>query len=526
MNRKELLQLQREIKSLIAQNRIEEAILKTRIVVDCSQNNQIGNQFLIINNRYNREKTKFIKGTKENEVEDNKINYALSILLDDAVKVAQETISRPFPLNKINRYSFSFIDFFCALLINIELFILIKKRLFPDWSNSAFLKDITIIISFFSLFALLLFLIQAAKARVKSVRNTFGVLGALLLTLSFATFTIKQAPYLEKVYFYISNHNWDFAEKEFNALDQRKLKPELVKTFEYFIATHKESDTHAYPEGQVLRSRKNAVENLISKKFDYKLMNSLALAEIYKSLYFAEDDKDHIRSAINYLKQKKGNINVHMKRGELTLAMKDYEKAKEEFTNALNYRPNPTQLSIIQLNLGNISATLGNVDGALEKYREAEENYPAIKKFVFYSNYSYLLMLAGKYKLAEEKVRYALKINSTDWYSYLNLGLIQEKQGSWLDAIHNLDAVMQKSDNVDAKREAGIFKGRCMEIAGYDRKEFVETYLQALNMNTASESVDYYSNNIKTLYKHIIRSLQETNTHGIEVYIKWFEDRV
>ena len=431
-----------------------------------------------------------------------------------------------------------------VFLIIIEIILLIKFRFYAEWNFYSFLISYQSIVLLTGLISpMILIFIKAYRGTdsetfiIKIIRSRFETIGkakntVLILLIQFtllflAIVIFRESPYLKKITYYIENHNWEYAEKELNELDKSKIRPNIYNTYAYFILTHKETDIHNFPDGKILRERKNAVERLLFEdKFDYQLMNSLTIAEIYKSLYFSEDESSHISSGISRLAYSKENASVLLKKGELLLAIKDYSKAKKEFRSALNSLPNPTQESIILSNLGNILASEGAYTHAIDNYKKAELNYPEIRKFIFYSNYSYLLMLNKDYKSAEKKVRLALKINPGDWYSYLNLGLIQEKNEDYQDAIHNFNLVIEKTDNDDSKREAGILKGRCMEICGYEINEVVRVYLKALNKDFSDQSANYYLSNRDDLYNDLITGLKETNTHGIESYVAWFEKKL
>lgn len=431
-----------------------------------------------------------------------------------------------------------------TISIIIKIIILVKFRFFPEWTFYSFFTSYQSIGLLTGLILPTVFIFIKAYRSTDSetfiisiIRNSLGTLekagkAILILLTSFISLALLiffwgESAYLEGVNYYLKNHNWIYAEKEIEALDQAKIRPQILNTFKYYILTHKESDTHNYPEGETLRQRKNAIEKLLFEdKFDYQLMNTLSIAEINKSLYFTEDEPDHITSGLSVLDKPKENAGIILKRGELLLAIKDYSKAKEEFNLALKKSPNSTQNAIILCNLGNIFAAEGDYKKAIDNYQKSERNYPDIRKFIFYSNYSYILMLNQDYDNAEKKVKLALKINPDDWYSYLNLGLIQEKKKNYHDAIHNFNLVIDKTDNKDSRREAGILKGRCMEISGYEEKECLTTYLKALGKDFSNNAVQYHLTHKNILYNDLITGLKETNTHGIEHYIEWFRTRI
>ena len=350
-------------------------------------------------------------------------------------------------------------------------------------------------------------------------------IGTILILLIF--FKDKR-PYFPNLTYYIENQNWNQAELEFQNIDSKKVYPDILRTFELYIKIHKISDISNYPKSKELLEMQNVIQGMLERKSDYNDMNTLTYSEISKAIYFAEDNKQPIEKAITLLNSKPQSSKILRKKGELLLATKNYISSKMIFNKALLTKPNLVDKAVIFSNLGNIFASTNKSDSAIYCYQMAEENYPPIRKYIFYSNFGYLLMLANKLDLAKDKIEEGLKIEPNDWYSYLNLGLIYDKKNQYLEAINNYQKVIEKTDNLDSKREAYIFMGRSLELNNQAKPLCLKCFLLALDRDTSQNNINLIMTNVnmqKLIYKDIASALLNTNTHGLEVYINWFKQK-
>ena len=100
MNRKSIKKLKDKIKNLIGQDRIGEAIQELHKIVDNHSNSDLQNQLIVLEARNYSEIKKFIVGIKENDIESNKIRYALAQFTDIVFKQVHGIYYFP-PLTKI-----------------------------------------------------------------------------------------------------------------------------------------------------------------------------------------------------------------------------------------------------------------------------------------------------------------------------------------------------------------------------------------------------------------------------------------
>jgi tetratricopeptide (TPR) repeat protein len=316
------------------------------------------------------------------------------------------------------------------------------------------------------------------------------------------------------------------------------VRPDVLDTLQLYVSVHELSERDRLKESRSLREDRDRVGDLLRSGADYYLFNTLSYAELSKTIYFLEksdETKKALNQGLQILQAKLKSLSGHQERaailgrlGELNLAAKDYSSATNFFEQAMPLESKPARLARLRANLGNAYASTGDISRAIGLYSVAENDYPEGRRSVFYSNFGYLLMLAKDFDVAERRINRALEIDPTDWYSYLNLGLVKEAQKKYDDASADFKQVIAKSENPDSRTEARILAGRCLELAGRPRAEYLALYLEADGRSTAQAQVERFGSDTKSrvaLYKSMARRLQGTNTHGIEPYIDWFVAR-
>lgn len=371
-----------------------------------------------------------------------------------------------------------------------------------------------------------------------AIRKTASILmvldAAMLLTLQMGGDKLLDDEFLT----YLRSSNWKYANAHLDRIKSEPLQDGLYETCLIYVSVHSLSDRDQLRGSLSLREDRQRVRQLLAAGTDYAALNSLTLAEISKAIYFIEDAGDPgnaLAEGISQLSNRKmGETDsvtigaLDAKIGELELAARNYSKALQHFDTALNGQPDKTLAARINANRGNAYAALGDTTTAIALYHEADKYYPEGRRTIYYSNFGYMLMLANKFDEAQKKIRQALQINPEDWYSYLNLGLVQEATGNFADACENFGYVASKSKLLDPKREGQVLGGRCSEIAKGLTPDCIALYLKADSRNHSQEAIARILSSpteLSALYSRMASVLRETNTHGTERYIRWFEDR-
>ena len=367
---------------------------------------------------------------------------------------------------------------------------------------------------------------------------TVAVLLLMLLSLTVALALIGERTVAYELVSLSQQSNWKHARSYLQTLGQEPLRPALQDTFKLFVDVHELSERDQLKGSRSLREDRQRAIELLDEGNDYRLLNSLSYAELSKAIYFIEDAdgrKVVLEEAIDRLSRRLAVLTDVLDQarliariGELKLAARDYSTARSFFESALALETRPTVVARLRANLGNVHAALGNLQRAVQLYNEAEANYPEGRRAIYYSNFGYLLMLAQDYGEAKQKVERALQIEPTDWYSYLNLGLIKERLGEYDDAYEDFKVVIAKSENPDSRREAKILAGRCLELAGRPPSEYLALYLEADGRSTSQNQLARVQNSAQeraALYSRMTTHLKNTNTHAIEAYIEWFQQK-
>lgn len=430
----------------------------------------------------------------------------------------------------------------------------IKLWLYPGWTWRGFFSDLRALTGLFLFgvfFAYWLFELYTSQTIHTGFRNAVrnflvhGKLSGLAASLLFATMglavallVVGERPIARELIGFADQSNWSYARRYVERQLSAPLHADAHNTLRLFVDVHEMSERDALRGSQSLREDRFEVQRLLEANYDPNQFNSLTFAELSKALYFIEDaDRttvrldeafEHLRREIDVATTAQDRARLIARMGEIRLAGRDYASAESLFKQALEQGPGDVLRARILANQANAIASSGNLAGAIELYREAELAYPEGRRAIFYSNYGYLLMLNENYASASQMVERALQINPDDWYSYLNLGLIYDAQGEYLDSLEQYRKVIENSPNPDSRREALIFSGRSLELAGGSPDDYLAYYLRADNRNPAAQQIanlQASDQDRRELYVRMTELLENTNTHGIENYVGWFRDR-
>jgi tetratricopeptide (TPR) repeat protein len=441
-----------------------------------------------------------------------------------------------------------------AILLYVLGLVAVKWWGYPGWTWRGYVTDLEAVVGllvFASGFGFWLFQLYRTRSLEEAVPPAVRRLllserlplavGALLLAasgLSVALLVVGECPVGHRLVLFAQQSNWKHAREHLHDLMESPLRKELVQTFTLFIDVHELSERDRLTGSSSLREDRQRVEQLLEEGHDAHLFNSLSHAELSKTIYFIEDAgarKTEISRAIERLERRLVSLTDELDRatllariGELHLADRNYSAAHSFFEQSLRFETRKTPTARLRSNLGNVYAARRDLRRATELYAEAESNYPEGRRAVFYSNFGYLLMLASDYDAAKQKVERALQIEPTDWYSYLNLGLIKERLGAYDDAYEDFKTVIARSDNQDSRREARILAGRCLELQGRPESEYLPFYLEADGRSTSPAQILRVQKSVEEraeLYSRMASLLESTNTHAIEPYVEWFGDR-
>lgn len=436
------------------------------------------------------------------------------------------------------------------LIIIYALGILVlKENFYVGWTWRGFVADYKTVITFLVFLSPPILLVWGiytkhtpGESLIDSVRRLLvgpflwlALLMEVFIAAGLAYLAIGSSPTVSKnLDFHLAQHNWTYADEELKRLRGKPIREDILFALEHYIDSHRRSNGNDFKDGQYHRAQRIAVKRAIEASAEMRRLNILSYAELSKIIFFVEDRNPaeleeakgllltEARNTVN--KEEAGQY--YLKAGDLLLAAKNYQGAKAIYDVALSFLEGRVSISVCLANLGNIFAATGKHNKAAQLYREAEVYYPEGRRDVFYSNYGYLLMLAGKLEEAEKAVRNALAINTNDWYSYLNLALIYDAQGQYSDAIKSYDEVISKTTKGDFLREAKLLKAYSLiKGLGNERKGFL-VILNALGRSPdiidrliASQQDRYLT------YLQAAQALKDTNTHGIEKYIIFFEEK-
>jgi tetratricopeptide (TPR) repeat protein len=440
----------------------------------------------------------------------------------------------------------------CCLYV--VLLVGVKWEVYPGWTWRGYLTDVHSLVglaAFAAGFLFWLFRVYRVKAiedvvheqvrRTLQSRRVASLVAALSasVTLGSAAVIVRgERDVAVELLEAVQESNWGQARALRDALATQPLRPSLQQTLRHFVDVHELSERDRLRESRSLREDIQRVRALLDAGEDNGGFNSLTFAELSKGLFFVEDAGDpkrHLQEGIDWVTGQAARVSDPFARpallaraGELHLAGKDYASARSMFDQALALEARSAARSRIRANIANTLAATGDTATAVRLYSESETDYPEGRRSIFYSNYGYLLMLARDYDAARQKVELALQIDPEDWYSHLNLGLIKESLGTYDDASEDFRIVIEQSTNPDSKREAGIFAGRCLELAGRTPTEYLPFYLRAAGRSSTPEQItrllaDRHA--LSALYDRMAVSLENTNTHAIETYITWFRTR-
>jgi tetratricopeptide (TPR) repeat protein len=340
-----------------------------------------------------------------------------------------------------------------------------------------------------------------------------------------------------KVRSHVENNNWIEADRELKSLKEQPLEPAILRALELFVESAESAARHHAPSNNELRQKKDSIEQLLSTRPFARDILVEARADNAKSLFFQEDKKDVVSEAIGFLKQEiereqdalVGAV-YQTKLGELLLVTRQYNQAIIVFERAITGLPEGARRSKALSNIGNVLASNGDYSQAIDYYQSAEAHYPEGRRMIFYSNLGYIHILAGNFQSAIDFIERAIKIDQSDWYSYLNLGIARDELRKHADAqVAYRKVIDNQTGNPDAISEAYIFLGRSIELQSGLSEDAVKNYLNALGRDNGQISRGTILANThkqNEMYDDIIELLLAVNTHGTERYIEWFRARI
>ncbi|MCH6545244.1 MAG: tetratricopeptide repeat protein [Deltaproteobacteria bacterium] len=141
--------------------------------------------------------------------------------------------------------------------------------------------------------------------------------------------------------------------------------------------------------------------------------------------------------------------------------------------------------STAHYNLGNILVDRGELDAAIERYRQAAEIDPSGTDII--NNLGSIFLQQGKLEEAIEQYQRAVKINPTDDYAHYNLGKILAKRGEYERAAEHLRRVVEINP---ADGEAHYDLGRVLTERG-DWDKAIEHYRRAVEVNPSDGNWQY-----------------------------------
>ncbi len=442
--------------------------------------------------------------------------------------------------------------FFLLLAITTLAVMVLKQEYFDCWTWLGAFSELSSLSPILgAAVPFLAFLWGIARLRSKydligrGVASIFdGWAAAMLLVVLLATciglisILVLRAPVscstrLERI---VADQNWSLAESELTQLNTMPLKKEISDTLQIFVSSAASAARYEYPPVNLLRQHRASLKLFLEQGQDYQNLNSVSFANNARSIFFQEDDPEILVDAIARLdfkiSEEKKPISkgiLYQKKGELHLANGEVEMCQEAIESALELLPEGPIWASAQTNIGHTYAIVGEIEKAIEKYELAEPYYPEGQRFLFYSNFGYLHTLAEQFTEAEEKIRRALRIKSDDWVSLLNLGLLYEKMDRHADsALAFRKVISDAPPDIDASREARLLLARILEISGASEYEILAASLSALERSSEVSAIERIASapSLRAdLYRDLADAMKRIDTHGIDEYIQWFEER-
>jgi tetratricopeptide (TPR) repeat protein len=439
------------------------------------------------------------------------------------------------------------------LVLYVVGLLALKWWIYPGWTWRGYLTDLKALsglVGFAAVAWSLLrlyrkttaeMLVQQAvtiTSREKNLRLVVVSLSAVIATAGGALLAVGERSPAGQLLKDAEQSNWQNARKALAVLQGEPLRHELQDTFTLFVSVHELSERDLLKGSRSLREDRARVKSLLEQGYDIHLLNSLTFAELSKAIHFVEDGDGtfpRLQEGLNHLNSRRAVFQNGIERativgrmGELHLAGKNYQAAGRMFEEALEFEQRQVARARLRANLGNVYAATSDLATATELYQLAEQDYPEGRRSIFFSNFAYLLLLSKDYDLARRRVDQALQLDPSDWYSYLNRGLIKEATGDYDDAVADFQVVIKNSENPDSRREAQILAGRSLELASRQPSEYLSMYLAAAARSTADVQLKRVAGDIGAqaqLYDAMAQLLADTNTHAIEPFIEWFRSR-
>jgi tetratricopeptide (TPR) repeat protein len=284
---------------------------------------------------------------------------------------------------------------------------------------------------------------------------------------------------------------------------------------------------------EIRRLHAEAAES-ISHGEDYDLLNSLSLAETDRMVYLAEKDRSRLDAGNDKLlelsRRRLSNseaLHVFVTSGDLKITGKSYQEAAQDLKKALSYNPSATEAALIHSEIDNCLAASNDMQEAQTEYKKAEDAYPEAYKFVFYSNYGYILLRDNRFNDSIDYLRRALEIKQDDWYSRLNLGFALEGIGEYDQAEAEYNKVIA-SNATDVKNFAYVLLGRAEEIQKQPAAKYLANFLLATGRAPTPDELHLMQSQrvqLGQLYRDAGAIIANGNSFGLDPYIDWFNKK-
>ena len=151
-----------------------------------------------------------------------------------------------------------------------------------------------------------------------------------------------------KLILYVENHNWLEAKIALSGLEKKPIHPEVLRIFQVFTESAETAARHNFPSVNELRQQRHKILTLLDSTRFFRELVVRSYADNAKSIYFQERDEDIIDSAIELIQREISKSKqilrtiFTMKIGELYLAARKYDDAKEAFNSSIPNLANGT----------------------------------------------------------------------------------------------------------------------------------------------------------------------------------------
>lgn len=186
------------------------------------------------------------------------------------------------------------------------------------------------------------------------------------------------------------------------------------------------------------------MEKLIKNKKIYYIIASIFILILSIRTVFRNNDwKNQDNLWLSAAKTSPTSPQNHNNLGDLYARRQQWDKAIEEFTIAINLKPN---YGDAYHNRGNIYAQTGKVDLAIKDYQKAVSLNPNL--WQSHQNLGSLYFNQKKYLLAEEEFRKVIQIDPQNYNARGGLGVILSAQGKHQEAREEIKETQQTIEKI------------------------------------------------------------------------------